>query len=301
MLYYRHNYSGEENKMKCFYHTDMDGKCAGAIVFKAMKNQENDDTGFAYLPINYKDDFPFENIQGNEQVIIVDFSLQKPGEWEKLLSITKNIIWIDHHKTAIEKAPIEVQKLRGIRKDGVAGCVLTWQYFNPRFMCPQIVEMLGAYDIWDFSKYGEDLNILQAGIRLFDHEPESKNWTVWFDCFNGDYCEVNKILEKGRIVLQYRNNYWAGLIKSWSFWTTFEGHKAICCNAGSVSSQLFDSVKEDYDLMIPFVFDGKQWTVSLYTKKDIDCAEIAKKYGGGGHKQAAGFQCKELPLYPTQP
>ena len=31
-------------------------------------------------------------------------------------------------------------------------------------------------------------------------------------------------------------------------------------------------------------------------KKNIDCSEIAKKYGGGGHKQAAGFQCKELPF-----
>jgi nanoRNase/pAp phosphatase (c-di-AMP/oligoRNAs hydrolase) len=46
---------------------------------------------------------------------------------------------------------------------------------------------------------------------------------------------------------------------------------------------------------MPFVFDGEQYTVSLYSKT-VDVSEIAKKYGGGGHKGAAGFQCKKLPF-----
>lgn len=49
--------------------------------------------------------------------------------------------------------------------------------------------------------------------------------------------------------------------------------------------------------MIVFVRDGKKWTVSLYSKKDnVDCSKIATKYGGGGHKKAAGFECYELPF-----
>jgi len=28
----------------------------------------------------------------------------------------------------------------------------------------------------------------------------------------------------------------------------------------------------------------------------IDCGAIAKTFGGGGHKKAAGFQCGELPF-----
>jgi nanoRNase/pAp phosphatase (c-di-AMP/oligoRNAs hydrolase) len=46
--------------------------------------------------------------------------------------------------------------------------------------------------------------------------------------------------------------------------------------------------------MMPFCFDGKQWTYSMYTLKDINVSEIAKKYGGGGHKKAAGFQSDKL-------
>ena len=272
--------------MKCFYHRDMDGKCSAAIVYHSAKV-------LTYPPemidIDYKDILDLKTILPDEQIWIVDFSF-KPEVMEEILKITKNIIWIDHHKTAFEYK--YSQELEGIRDNNFSGCELTWKYVYPNIPMPKIVEMLGRYDVWDFSKYGEDLNKLQAGIRLFDHNPENLNWTEWFK----NYADLNKELEGGYFALRYRNNQAESLIKAWSFFAEFEGYKAICCNAGSVSSQLFDSVKEDYDLMIPFIFDGKQWTVSLYTKKDIDCSELAKKYGGGGHKQAAGFQCKELPF-----
>jgi len=38
------------------------------------------------------------------------------------------------------------------------------------------------------------------------------------------------------------------------------------------------------------------WKVSLYsTKPEIDCGAVAKTFGGGGHKGAAGFVCDKLP------
>ncbi len=113
--------------MKCFYHTDMDGHCAGAIVYKFYKLDRDytKETGeeCEFLPINYKDDFPFDKIRRNETVIIVDFSLQKPGEFDKLLQITDLIIWIDHHKTAIEQHKHIDADCRGIRKE-VKPCIL---------------------------------------------------------------------------------------------------------------------------------------------------------------------------------
>ena len=172
---------------------------------------------------------------------------------------------------------------------------MTWEYYFPDTIKPLIVRLLGDYDIWAF-KFGDDTNKLQAGIKLYNTKPESPEWDRWL---NTNYVPLEE-LRSGEIALKYRDNSYAGLIKSWSWWTEFEGYKAIAINAGSVSSQLFDSVKEDYDLMLPFVFDGKKWTVSLYTKKpEIDVSEIAKKYGGGGHKQAAGFQCDVLPFIKT--
>ncbi len=57
--------------MKCFYHNDMDGKCAGAIVHRSeMKNPE---TLSEYISINYNQPFPFESIRLYERVFIVDY------------------------------------------------------------------------------------------------------------------------------------------------------------------------------------------------------------------------------------
>lgn len=277
--------------MKCFYHMDMDGKCAGAIIAKYISEKYP----FEYhkcqfVPINYKDNFPFDTIDNQEKVFIVDFSLQKEGDFQRLLQITTNVFWIDHHKTAIEKHQAMIG-LKGLRDITKSGCELTWEWCFKDIPTPRIVKLLGDYDTWKF-KYGEDTNRLQAGIRLHNTEPTDNNWIEWFKEEHSLRAEI----EGGYFALRYRDSYYKSLIKGWSFFAEFEGYKVVCCNAGSVSSQLFDSVKEDYDLMMPFVFDGKQFTVSIYTKKDIDCSELAKKYGGGGHKQAAGFQCKELPF-----
>ena len=277
--------------MKCFYHADIDGKCSAAIVKKYYNDIPDYPAIWEFIPINYNDDFPFDKIMKDEPIIIVDFSLQKIGDFEKLLQITKDIIWIDHHKTAIEKHP-NMSNLEGIRDINYAGCELTWIHFYSYRTFPLAVEYAGRYDVWDFFKHGEKLNIFQAGIRLHPNEPTDP---VWQHILNDDSW-LDEIMDQGKIALKYRKHVWADLIKSWSFWAEFEGYKTICCNAGSVSSQLFDSIEEDYDIMMSFVFDGKQWTVSLYTKKDIDVSEIAKKYGGGGHKGAAGFQCKTLPF-----
>jgi len=270
----------------------MDGKCAGAIVRRQTKLMP-DGCSLDYpemFPINYKDDFPFDKILPNEEIIIVDFSLQKEGDFANLYKITKDITWIDHHKTAINKH-IEFEHLAGIRSCELSGCELTWQFFNGEMLMPEIVSLLGDYDMWKF-KYGDKTNWLQTGIKLYDTNPESLEWDKWFK----RDADLTPIFDKGKISLQYRDNYYKSLIKGWSFYTEFEGYKVIACNAGCVSSQLFDSVdKNTYDLMMPFIWDGKQWTISIYTTKDIDCSLLAKKYGGGGHKKAAGFQCKKLP------
>lgn len=276
--------------MKCFYHTDMDGKCSAAIVHYYREQQSR--SHGEYYKINYNMDFPFDLIGPQEQVIIVDFSLQKPGDFERLLDITPNVIWIDHHKSAIAKHAHLANRIPGLRMDGVAACELVWAYFFPNRETPRIVKLLGDYDVWKF-KYGSDTRHLQSGIRLLDTDPWLPKWVEWF-C-NGD-AAVGWMIENGIIATQYRDNYYAGLIKAWSFQAEFEGHSAVCCNAGSVSSDLFDTAPES-DLMMPFVFDGRQWTVSIYTRyPDIDCSKLAAKYGGGGHRQAAGFQCKELPF-----
>lgn len=77
--------------------------------------------------------------------------------------------------------------------------------------------------------------------------------------------------------------------------------KCIAINKGLTNSKVFDSVwnAEKYDAMLTFCLMSPKrgWTISLYSDKPgIDVSKIAKSRGGGGHKQAAGFQSKALPF-----
>ena len=114
--------------MKCFYHIDLDGKAAAFCVY-AWAGIKDVEQQVEFIPIDYGIPFPFDSVQPDEQVWIVDYSI-KPDEMTRLLEITKDVTWIDHHKTAIEKYSDYPNKIRGIRKDGVAGCVLTWKYIH---------------------------------------------------------------------------------------------------------------------------------------------------------------------------
>ena len=65
------------------------------------------------------------------------------------------------------------------------------------------------------------------------------------------------------------------------------------------NSQLFKTVwnPNKYDAMCVFGWRNGSWAVSLYTdKSDVDVSIIAKAYEGGGHRGAAGFNCKILPF-----
>lgn len=82
--------------------------------------------------------------------------------------------------------------------------------------------------------------------------------------------------------------------KTCYFETEIDGLKCLAINKMLSNSQLFDSVWDEtkYDAMLMFGYRKGQWHVSLYsTKEDVDVSVVAKKYGGGGHRGASGFQC----------
>lgn len=78
--------------------------------------------------------------------------------------------------------------------------------------------------------------------------------------------------------------------------TEIHGHAAYALNVYSMGSQGFpEPVRELYPVLIAYIYDGRRFTVSLYSTR-VDVSQIAKAEGGGGHKEAAGFVCEKLPF-----
>jgi len=291
--------------MKCFYHDDSDGKCAGFWVSLNVGINDGYNDMPEIRPINYRDKFPMETIRPNEQIYIVDYSIA-PDEMRGLLGITKNVTWIDHHKTAIEKYQGFEHDIRGIRYDGVAGCMLTYCYIHHMTSrgegeikafdlsmtndAPLFTKLIADWDVWKFD-FGDDTRHFQTAFNAYDFSPSSKLWDRFF---TSPFAEQDLILQ-GKTMMQFRDG-WAKSYMSLGFETVFEGVKCFAVNLGHCNSEYFKSLPEgQYDVLMPFVYDGNQYTVSLYSKT-VDVSDIAKKYGGGGHKGASGFQCKELPF-----
>lgn len=61
-------------------------------------------------------------------------------------------------------------------------------------------------------------------------------------------------------------------------------------------SRTFKSIADNYDIIMPFNYNGKTFAYSMYNDQhsDLDLSVIAEKLGGGGHAHACGFTSKEL-------
>lgn len=291
--------------MKCFYHNDADGKCAGFWVrLNVGLNDEYSD--HSDIEMTYAKPFPLETVRKDEQIYIVDYSIS-PDEMRQLLEITKNVTWIDHHKTAIEKYADFEHEIRGVRYDGVAGCMLTYCYIHHMTArgdgdikpfdismtedAPKFTKLIADWDVWKFD-FGDDTRHFITAFNAYDFEPSSKNWDK-FLCFPDSFVCAD-LIHEGITMTTFRDG-WAKEYMKLGFETELEGAKCFAVNLGHCNSDYFKSLPEGkYDVLMPFVFDGKVFTVSLYSST-VDVSEIAKKYGGGGHKGAAGFQCLKLP------
>lgn len=269
--------------MKCYYHNDADGKCSAAIV-KRIFQQETID----FIKMQYKDQVKVEDIEPGESIYIVDFSF-KPDVMNKVLEITKNIVWIDHHKTAFEYEQEYIQDIVGSRSHEKSACELTWEYFyndDP----PYGVTLIGDFDTWKF-KLAKSMEF-KFGLESWDHNPESDVWDHVLD----DDWDYEGMQDSGEAIIRFRDNICKDF-KLFGYETRFEGWLAYVQNLYMFGSLAFNELMMDYPICISFVFDGRKYTVGLYSTNDeIDVSEIAKKYGGGGHKGAAGFICKELPF-----
>lgn len=289
--------------MICIYHSkDLDGYCSGAIV--KLKYPEAKMVGY-----DYGQPFPLtdEEIIGNE-IIMIDVSLPMPQMFTLALT-AKHLTWIDHHISAIKdynNYPPERtggESVTAILEDGISACEGGWKYLFPKEFMPTAVKLLGEYDTWrngDKHRWDNAIMPFQYGMRMICSSPETFPPDL-FKTYSINDIEtdspVYNIIHDGKLILEYQKVQNERACKS-AFEIEFEGLRTIALNNGGANSQVFASVYDEnkHDIMMPFFFTGTHWTFSMYTTKDeVDCSGICKKYGGGGHKKAAGFQLKELP------
>jgi hypothetical protein len=303
---------------KIFFHNDHDGKCAAYWVVEHYTEIKGFDMSrVECIEATYGFDPHLENIKPDEDVWIVDFSFESET-FKKLLEITPNVVWIDHHKSSIEKFKdfnwIEntrayANSVRCLTSE-YAACVLTWAVCQSWEMLagdisnkvvayikehqeeiPWATRYVGDWDTWTHA-YIESTQFL-SGSSLYDLSPVSKFWAE-INCGRNENLYqphlLSEVLRAGKIINQYKENFNADYRKSFAYEVEFPiftasgepaaFYQCLVMNLGRCSSLAFGDAIKEYDICISTVYVKDHWQVSLYSDKrmNIDVSWIASQF-----------------------
>jgi len=277
-----------------YYHDDNDGCCSAAV---AGNYYDRNEFVIRFVAVNYgKESWNEKEIAAVERVWLVDFSCDRMDEFVKVCG--SKLIWIDHHKTAMERFPNlwNSSSIPGIRSIEKAACVLTWEYTHPENVLPPVaVAYIGDKDMWKF-EYVET-KAFSAGFNLIVKTPDNTLWDVLLS--SGYEDTVNRMISIGELLLEAQN-YKIQKAFEKGVDCIFHNQKARLVNTTGNISELGEFIykKPEYDIAIMWQAVEDMIVFSLRSDSENpdspDCAKIAQQYGGGGHKNAAGFQKKNI-------
>lgn len=312
------------NQIYCIYHNScLDGFTAAWAVYSrhpsatfipAQYGPESYAKARAQLP---------ENLEGCE-IIIVDFSFPYTDMMclfsEVHAAEASYLVWLDHHKTAFEafgfhptrfysETDKEWQKVwpsTDVVLDNYrSGAMIAWQYFHPDETVPDLVRAVDDTDRWVHKlSYSKAMTKAVWSYAPWKFEtfgeyahPESKVPLIQ----TGEVLMRKQEVDVSNIISGGRMNCWIstppdevyapikGVAPAQADMFTMLGYAANCPPhlASDVGHELATS-SGTYGLC--WCLDKNNVVkCSLRSNGDYDVSAIAKAFGGGGHRNAAGF------------
>jgi hypothetical protein len=140
-------------------------------------------------------------------------------------------------------------------------------------------------DLWKWKmKKSQEVN-----IWLMKNIYEKKNKT-FRDLDN--LPDIEQIFDEGSILLKEENAEINKILKD-KYVVEFEGYKVGVVDSNKYTSKLGNLLAKEYKFGIVRGTNPKNNNIYLYGLRSIgnfDVSEIARKYGGNGHKNASGFE-----------
>lgn len=276
-----------KNKLKeivVLYHADCpDGFGSAWAAWKKFGKTAD------YVPVEHGESFPIG--LEDKELYLLDFSYGEE-ETAQLIAKNKRVTTIDHHITS-EQA-IKMTSDYRFSLDN-SGSILSWDYFHKGKPTPKMLQYIEDRDLWRF-KFPETDNVC-AFIDSLDFD-----FKVW-DKVAEDMENENTKKEyqkQGQFMLTHEKRLMEDIINANTKKVMFEGYDTYVANApyffASHIGQIL--IKKLPPIAITWNEDKNSVHISLRSDGTVNVGEIAKKYGGGGHKMAAGFELPSISLFP---
>lgn len=229
--------------------------------------------GVSYIPAQHGDAVP--ELPDSACLALVDFCYPRPI-MEKLRARLKGLVVLDHHVTAqadlagLQEAVFDMDK---------SGAHLSWNYFHPAQPLPELLAYIEDKDLWRFDL--PQSKEFTAALRSYPMD-----FQIW-DAFDVDHLRCEGVallrLQEQMVEAHCRRARWIEL----------GGYRVLAVNASDLRSEIANRLCSQYP-ELPFAaayYDTREgyrsW--SLRSVGDFDVAALAKRWGGGGHKNASGF------------
>lgn len=284
------------NKL-CIYHGNCsDGFGAAYAVWKW-------DSDVEFFPGVHQNDPP--DVAGRD-VILVDFSYKR-AVIEEMAKTARTITILDHHKSAAEDlAPLLLDgemngdmnlsfhefgkltratgdlSLRGLFDMERSGAMIAWNYFHPDTPPPRLIEHIQDRDLWRFAL--PSTREIQAALFSFPYD-----FLVWDELMAVD---IDQLALDGVAIERKHFKDIAELLKVVTMRMVIGGHDVPVANlpytmTSDAGHQLAQG--EKFAACYWDTPEGRVFSLRS-TDEGMDVSAIAKQYGGGGHKHAAGFR-----------
>ncbi len=273
-------------KTRVIYHASCtDGLGAAAAVYVLFKDKAE------YIPMQYGTDLNVEEYR-DCNVLIVDFSFKK-SVFDALCDAAFHVTLIDHHLTAFQEFGVSEHEVFNVIEEKYyilldnsrSGAWLAWHNLVDQNKIPKLIQHIDDRDRWQFKL--ENTKEIVAGFRHLVKTPKEAYKEIKASNNLNKMLTVGKVLTDKleeevhshlkRVRIEMRDGLSVGIVNVTTGIMSELGEK-ICSTLNVHYAEMY-SIDESKQLRI----------ASLRSIGDFDVAAIAKKHGGGGHKNAAGY------------
>jgi oligoribonuclease NrnB/cAMP/cGMP phosphodiesterase (DHH superfamily) len=221
------------------------------------------------------------------RVYLLDFSYP-PDDLLKILSVAEMVVSLDHHENAIA-AVKDIDHPRFFNHNFVerSGVALAWDYLFTGSVCPMILQHIEDRDLWKFKLE----HTKEVTTALYAREDVTIQNLLDFD--------IDDLMVEGATLLRAHNKECKETIKNNLRWITIGGGRdcpvVVTVPVVNASPKLSSDVghmlaKSFHGIGATYIDTETTRNFSLRGNGSIDVSEIARVFGGNGHRNAAGFK-----------
>ncbi|MHB1563928.1 MAG: DHHA1 domain-containing protein [Leptospirillum sp.] len=285
----------EQAPVVVFYHQDCsDG--FGAALSAWLRHEGK--KPITLTPLSYGD--PLPSLPSGSDVYILDFSLPVTV----FLELRKNnlrVSMIDHHQTAQENYGKTFEEDPDIIFDmNHSGAALAWLHFHPGTELPALIRYIEDKDLWRWNLPGS----LEINSALASYPMDFALWNRFLVELESSPPENTDLYKEGSAILRYQGRLLDQAIRNTGTLGRLDGGEVgFFVNSPILNSEIGGRAKTLNNMVGIWSVkpDGRVSYSLRSSESGPDVSRIAQRFGGGGHKRAAGFIVDRIIHTPIPP